>query len=80
MDPYSEQYDNLDARLEKEIKKVLKDIEDYLHGYEDYPSEDEAILYADEMVQLESYYIEEQEDGITDGVIRQDIAYTETFI
>ena len=80
MDPYSENYYNLDAHLEEETKKVLKDIEDYLHGYEDYPSEDDAIQYADEMEQLEDYYIEEHEDGTTDGVIRQDIAYTETFI
>lgn len=80
MDPYGEQYDNLDAHLEEETEKVLKEIEDYLHGYEEYPSEDEAIEYADEMNWLEEYYIEEREDGTTDGVIRQDIAYTETFI
>ena len=80
MDPYGEQYDNLEAHLEEETKKVLKEIEDYLHGYEKYPSEDEAIQYADEMNWLEDYYIEERDDGTTDGVIRQDIAYTETFI
>lgn len=80
MDPYSEQYDNLEEHLEKETKKVLKEIEDYLHGYEEYPSEDEAIQYADEMNWLEEYYIEERDDGTTDGVIRQNIAYTETFI
>lgn len=80
MNPYSEQYDNLEEHLEEETKKVLKEIEDYLHGYEEYPSEDDAIQYADEMNWLEEYYIEERDDGTTDGVIRQDIAYTETFI
>lgn len=80
MDPYSDEYYSLDAELEEECKKVLKDIEDLLHSYEDYPSEDDAISYADEMEQLDSYYIEEREDGTSDNVIRLDIAYVETFI
>lgn len=80
MDPYSDEYYDLDAELEEECKKVLKDVEDLLHSYEDYPSEDDAIQYADEMEELEEYYIEEREDGTSDNVIRLDIAYVETFI
>ena len=66
--------------LETETKKVLEDVENYLHEFEEYPSEDDAIQYADEMERLENYYIEEREDGTSDNVIRLDIAYTETFI
>lgn len=80
MDPYSDNYYNLDEWLFKQTEKVLKDIEDYLHSYEEYPEEDEAIQYADEMDQLNDYYIEEREDGTSDNVIRLDIAYTECFI
>lgn len=80
MDPYSDNYERLDDWLEKQTKKVLKDIEDYLHTYEDYPSEDDAIEYADEMDRLEDYYIEEREDGTSDGVIRKDVSYTECYI
>lgn len=80
MDPWSNNYYNLDAWLEKQTKKVLKDIEDYLHSYEEYPEEDEAIQYADEMDQLNDYYIEVREDGTSDNVIRLDIAYTDCFI
>lgn len=80
MDPYSENYDNLNEWLESQAKKVLKDVEDYLHSYEETPSEDEAIQYADEMDWLDDYYIEIREDGSTDNVIRKDIAYTECFI
>ena len=80
MDEYSEEYYNLDAEIEEDVKKILKDIEDLLHSYEDYPDEDDAIEYADEMERLEDYYIEEREDGTSDNVIRLDIAYTETFI
>lgn len=76
----SEKYYKLDEELETETKKVLKDVEDYLHRYEEYPSEDDAIEYADEMDQLEDYYIEEREDGTSDGVIRKDISYTECYI
>lgn len=80
MDPYSDNYYNLDEWLFKQTEKVLKDIEDYLHSYEEYPEEDEAIEYADEMDQLNDYYIEEREDGTSDNVIHLDIAYTECFI
>ena len=80
MDPWSDNYYNLDAWLETQTKKVLKDIEDYLHRYEEYPSEEDAIEYADEMDRLEDYYIEEREDGSTDGVIRKDISYIECYI
>ena len=80
MDPYSNNYYNLDEWLFKQTEKVLKDIEDYLHSYEEYPEEDEAIQYADEMDQLNDYYIEEREDGTSDNVIRLDIAYTDCFI
>lgn len=80
MDPYSENYDNLEKWLESQTEKVLKDMEDYLHSYEETPSEDEAIQYADEMNWLDGYYIEIREDGSTDNVIRKDIAYTDCFI
>lgn len=80
MDPYSDNYYNLDKWLFKQTETVLKDIEDYLHGYEEYPEEDEAIQYADEMDQLNDYYIEEREDGTSDNVIRLDIAFTECYI
>lgn len=80
MNPYSDNYYNLDEWLFKQTEKVLKDIEDYLHSYEEYPEEDEAIQYADEMDQLNDYYIEEREDGTSDNVIRLDIAYTDCFI
>ena len=80
MDPYSKNYNNLDDWLYNKTKLVLKDIEKMLHQYEEYPSEDNAIEYADEMDQLNGYYMEFQDDKQTDGVIRKDIAYTECFI
>lgn len=80
MNPYSDEFYNLDAELEEKTKDVLQDIETYLHEYEQYPDEDDAIQYADEMEQLNDYYIEEHDDGTTDGVIRLDVSYTETFI
>lgn len=80
LDPYSENYDRLEAWIEKNSEIILKDAEEYLHGFEDYPSEDDAIRYADEMEQLEEYYIEVWEDGGSDNVIRRDIAYTECYI
>lgn len=80
MDPYSENFDNLDNWLFKQTEKVLKDIEDYLHTYEDYPDIDDAIQYADEMDQLNDYYIEIDDNGNSDNAIRLDVAYTECFI
>lgn len=80
MDPWSENYNNLEDWLFNKTEEVLKDVEEYLHSYEEYPEEDEAIRYADEMDQLNEYYIEEREDGSTDGVIRKDIAFTECYI
>ena len=77
---YNDEYYKLDKKCEELTKEILKEIENYLHTYEEYPSEDDAIQYADEMEQLEEYYIEEREDGTTDGVIRKDIAYTECYI
>lgn len=77
---YNDEYYKLDEECEELTKEILKEIEDILHNYEEYPSEDEAIQYADEMEQLEEYYIEEREDGTTDGVIRKDIAFTECYI
>ena len=65
MDCYSDNYYNL---------------EEHLHTYEDYPTEDDAIQYADEMEQLEGYYIEERDDGTSDNVIRYDVSFTETYI
>lgn len=77
---YNDEYYKLDEECEELAKEILKEIEDYLHTFEEYPSEDEAIQYADEMEQLENYYIEEREDGTSDGVIRKDISYTECYI
>lgn len=77
---YNDDYHKLDEECEKLTKEILQEIEDILHAYEEYPSEDDAIIYADEMEQLEEYYIEEREDGTTDGVIRKDIAFTECYI
>lgn len=80
MDYYSEKYEQLEEWMEQKTEEVLNDIETYLHEYEEYPEEDDAIQYADEMEQLEEYYIEEDENGFCDNVIRKDIAYTETYI
>lgn len=80
LDPYSENYDRLEAWIEKNSGIILKDAENYLKDFEDYPSEDDAIRYADEMERLEGYYIEVWEDGGSDNVIRKDIAYTECYI
>lgn len=77
---YDEEYYKLDEECEKLTEEILEEIEEILHSYEEYPTEDEAIQYADEMEQLDEYYIEEYEDGLCDGVIRLDVAYTETFI
>lgn len=77
---YDEEYYQLDEENEKLANEILQEIEEMLHSYEEYPTEDDAIQYADEMEQLEEYYIEEREDGTTDGVIRKDIAYTECYI
>lgn len=77
---YCDEYYKLEEENEEKAKKILKEIEENLHAFEDYPSEDDAIQYADEMDQLDCYYIEEREDGSTDGVIRKDIAFTECYI
>lgn len=79
-DTDSEKYHELDEKNEEKTKIILKDVEDLLHDYEEYPEEDDAIQYADEMEQLNEYYVEEHEDGFCDGVIRCDVSYTETFI
>lgn len=79
-DPYSDEFNDLENEIEEKCKKLLKLCEDQLHVYEEYPTEDDAIQYADEMEQLEEYYIEEREDGTTDGVIRKDISFTECYI
>lgn len=80
MDEDDTKYETLYNIIELECIDLLKECEKQLHQYEDYPAEDDAIRYADEMEQLEDYYIEEREDGTTDGVIRKDIAYTECYI
>lgn len=80
LDYYSDEYYKLDEEIENDCEILLDDIEDLLHSYEEYPSEDEAIEYADEMEQLNDYYIEVREDGTSDNVIRRDVAFTETFI
>ena len=77
---YNDEYYKIDEECEELTKEILQEIENILHTYEEYPDEDDAIQYADEMEQLEEYYIEEREDGTTDGVIRKDISYTECYI
>lgn len=80
MDYYSKNYERLENYLEKLTEKVLEDIESLLHSYEEYPSIEDAILYAEEMEHLNDYYIEQREDGTSDNVIRLDIAFTETYL
>lgn len=79
-DCYSDEFYDLNAEIEEDCKKLLSYCEEQLHTYEQYPDEDDAIRYNDEMEQLEGYYIEEREDGTSDNVIRLDVAFTETFI
>ena len=80
MDCYSLNYERLEEHLESKSKELLKQLEEQLHEYEEAPEEDDAIQYADEMEQLNDYYIEIREDGTTDNVIRLDINYTECYI
>ena len=80
MNCYDDGFEELDEEIENDCKKLLKYCEDQLHEYEELPSEDEAIQYADEMEQLSEYYIELWENGESDNVIRKDIAYTECYI
>jgi len=80
MNPYSDDYYNLESYLEKEAGKVLEDMDAYLHEFEEYPNIDDAIQYAIEMEQLDGYYIEIRDDGTSDNVLRRDVVYTETFI
>lgn len=80
MDEDDTKYDALYDTIELDCRDLLKACEDQLHVYEEYPSEIDAISYAEEMEQLEEYYIEVQDDGTSDNVIRKDIAYTETYI
>lgn len=80
LDLYSENYDNLDNWLEKGSKELLDMIEKELHTYEEYPSIEDILQYNKEMEQLEDYYIEIDDNGGTDNVVRLDVAYTETFI
>lgn len=77
---YNDDYYKIDEECEELAKEILKEIENILHAYEEYPTEDDAIEYADEMEQLEEYYIEFREDNTTDGVIRRDVAFTECYI
>lgn len=80
MDENDTKYETLYNIIELECIDLLKECEKQLHQFEDYPAEDDAIRYADEMERLEEYYIEKREDGTTDGVIRKDIAFTECYI
>lgn len=77
---YDDEYYKLDEECEQLAKEILNEIENILHSYEEYPTEDDAIQYADEMEQLGEYYIEFREDNTTDGVIRRDVAFTECYI
>lgn len=80
LDCFDDNYYILEKEIEENCKILLKDVEDFLHSYEEIPEDDDIIQYADEMEQLNEYYIEEHEDGFCDGVIRRDVSYTETFI
>ena len=76
----SDNYWNLYNHLEEKTKEVLKDVEEYLHSFEEYPTKEDAIEYANEMEQLNNYYIEVHDDGFCDNVIRLDVSYTEAYI
>lgn len=65
--------DDASARHDK-IKENVEKMEKV-----DYYSDKYDELY-EENEQLEEYYIEEREDGTTDGVIRKDISYTKCYI
>lgn len=80
LDYYSENYNELEETIEENCKRLLKICEDLLHEWEQLPDEDDAIQYADEMEQLNDYYIEVREDGTSDNVIRKDVSYTECYI
>lgn len=76
----NDDYDKIIEEIEKDCNIILKDIEDYLKNFDELPDDDDVIQYADEMEQLNEYYIEEHDNGFCDGVIRRDVSYTETFI
>lgn len=80
MDTYSDNFNDLDEKIEEKTKKLLQYCEKQLHEYENIGNIDDAIEYADEMDQLNDYYIEVRDDGTSDNVIRLDVAFTETFI
>ena len=80
MEQFTDKYNKLEEEIENNCKELLKLCESFLHEYESYPDEDDAIRYAEEMERLNDYYIEMRENGTTDNVIRRDVAYTETFI
>lgn len=80
MDADDENYYTLEEEIYIKCKELLKHCETQLHTYEELPTIDDVIQYADEMEQLNDYYIEEREDGTSDGVIRKDIAFTECYI
>ena len=79
MDSNDENYYTLEEEIYIDCKELLKHCEIQLHTYEELPTIDDVIQYADEMEQLENYYIEVGEDGESDNVIRRDIAYTEYY-
>lgn len=80
IDTCSDNFNDLDEKIEEKTKKLLQYCEKQLHEYENIGNIDDAIEYADEMDQLNDYYIEVRDDGTTDNVIRLDVAFTETFI
>lgn len=80
MDTYSDNFNDLDEKIEEKTKKLLQYCEKQLHEYENIGNIDDAIEYADETDQLNDYYIEVRDDGTSDNVIRLDVAFTETFI
>lgn len=80
IDTYSDNFNDLDEKIEEKTKKLLQYCEKQLHEYENIGNIDDAIEYADEMDQLNDYYIEVRDDGTSDNVIRLDVAFTETFI
>lgn len=74
-----ENYWRLDKYLEKKAKEVLDFCEKILHEYEEYPSIENTVVDAIDNDLLEDYYIELDENGNTNNIIKLDVSYTETF-
>ena len=71
--------DQLIELIGKKANEVLDFCEKNLHEYEEYPSIEDVVIDAIDNDLLEDYYIELDENGNTDNVIKLDVNYTETF-